>query len=420
MQFWDFVDQDNNTVENIPQFQFLDAYAPLFYYPHRYFIISGGRGGGKTYNVSAYCILKLFQPEYCRVVISRYTQKSIKSSIYRDILDLIEKFNLKPWIKFEGEDLVCITTGNRLMTHSFKLTDKSNTAKSKGIANPTILVIDEATEVPSEEEFIKLNDSFRSAEGHTQIMLLFNPEYKGHWIYKRWFLNGRPNPKWFTDTCFIHTTFRDNPFIDPLKVKEWERMQFIDPKYYSKHVLGEWQDTNEGKIFDNWKAEWVPDEEATRIIGMDFGFANDPTAIVDVRFRNNKIWVKQLFYGKAVTNQDIAEILRNHEISRADIIVADSAEPKSIEEIRRAGFTIRPAIKGPDSVRAGISKIMSREVYVDPGSKDIWNEYENYCWQNGINRPIDAYNHAIDAIRYALTAETSGKYSVMGKATGRY
>ena len=413
MNYWRFMREDGTFNEEAPTFQFLDAYAPLFYYPHRYFIVSGGRAGGKTFNTSAYCIMKLFQKDYARIVISRYTQKSIKSSIYRDILDLLEQFNLMQYIKFEGEDVVCTTTGNRLMTHAFKLTDKSNTAKSKGIANPTILVIDEATEVPSEEEFIKLNDSFRSKDGHTQIILLFNPEHKNHWIYKRWFLNGRPNPKWFEDDCFIHTTFRDNPFIDPLKVREWERMQVLDPAYYSKHILGEWQDAAEGRIFDNWKAEWSPDPDATRTIGLDFGFANDPTAIVDVQFRNNRLWVKELFYGKAMTNQDIAEVLREHGISRKDIIIADSAEPKSIEELRRAGFTVRPAVKGPDSVRSGISKIMAKEVYVHPESKNIWDEYENYRWRPGLNKPIDSFNHAIDAIRYALGAETAGKYVLM-------
>jgi len=420
MNYWRFMQEDGTINPEAPVFQFLDAYAPLFYYHHRYFLISGGRAGGKTYNVSAYCIMKLFQHEYSRIVISRYTQKSIKSSIYRDILDLLEKFGLKDYVRFEGEDIVCIATGNRLMTHSFKLADKSNTAKSKGIANPTILVIDEATEIPSEEEFIKLNDSFRSAEGHTQIVLLFNPESKQHWIYRRWYLNGRPNSKWFDDHVYSHTAHRDNPYIDPLKVREWERMREIDPKYYEKHIEGMWQDAAEGRIFDNWKSEWNPDPEATRIIGLDFGFSNDPTAIVDVRFRNNRLWVQQIFYGKSATNQDISEVLRNNGISRSDIIVADSAEPKSIEEIRRAGFTIRPAIKGPDSVRNGISKIMAKEVYVHPESKDVWEEYENYRWVSGVNKPIDAWNHAIDAIRYALTAETSGKYAVMGKTTGRY
>ena len=408
--------EDGTLNEEAPVFKFLDAYAPLFYYHHRYFLISGGRAGGKTYNVSAYCIMKLFQKEYSRVVISRYTQKSIKSSIYRDILDLLEEFGLMDYIKFEGEDIVCTTTGNRLMTHSFKLADKSNTAKSKGIANPTILVIDEAVEVPTEDEFIKISDSFRSKDGHTQIILMFNPESKNHWIYKRWYLNGKPNPKWFKDHCFIHTTYRDNYMnLDPLKIQEWERMQTLDPKYYDKHIAGNWQDASEGRIFDNWKPDWNPDPEATRIIGLDWGFSNDPTAIVDVRFRNNKVWIKQLFYGKAVTNQDIAQILRDNKISRMETIIADSAEPKSIEELRRAGFTIRPSIKGPDSVRSGISKLMAKEVYVHPQSGDVWEEYENYRWRPGINKPIDEWNHAIDAIRYALTGETTGRYAVIGK-----
>jgi len=407
-------DMEHNITREEPVFRFLDAYAPLFYFPHRYFLISGGRAGGKTYNTVAYCIYKLFEPEeYVRIVVARYTQRSIKSSIYRDILDLLEKWNLMGFVKFEGEDIVNIQNGNRIMTHSFKLTDKAAVAKSKGIANPTILLVDEAQEIPNEEAFIQLNDSFRNTQGHTQIILLFNPESKAHWIYKRWYLNSKPNPIWLDDHCFIHTTYKDNPYIDPLKVREWERMRDIDPKYYSKHILGEWQEIAEGQIFDNWKAGWDPDPEAKRIIAIDFGFSNDPTAVIDCRMRNTKLWVRELFYGTSMTNQDLAEILKSNGITRADTIIADSAEPKSIEELRRAGFTVRPAIKGPDSVRSGISKLLSKEVYVDPSSKNIWNEYENYRWMQGVNRPIDEYNHAMDAIRYALSGETSGQYVLM-------
>ena len=407
---------DSNDVPTTeqPVFKFIDAYAPLFYFQHRYFLISGGRAGGKTYNTVAYCIYKLFDSdEYVRIVVARYTQRSIKSSIYRDILDLLEKWGLMPFVRFEGEDIVNIQNGNRIMTHSFKLTDKTAVAKSKGIANPTILLVDEAQEIPNEEAFIQLNDSFRSRDGHTQIILLFNPESKAHWIYKRWYLNGRPNTIWFDDHCFIHTTYMDNPYIDALKVREWQRMKDIDPKYYSKHIMGEWQEIAEGQIFDNWSAEYNPDPEARRIIGLDWGFANDPTAIVDVRTHNNKVWVKQLFYGKSVTNSDIADILHSNGITRNDIIIADSAEPKSIEDLRRLGFQIKPATKGPDSVRSGIAKLMGRTVYVHPESKAVWNEYENYRWMQGTNKPIDDYNHSMDAIRYALSLESSGQYVLM-------
>jgi phage terminase large subunit len=167
------------------------------------------------------------------------------------------------------------------------------------------------------------------------------------------------------------------------------------------------------QIFDNWKIGFEPDPEAKQVIGIDFGFSNDPTAVVDVRIRNNKLWVRELFYGRSMTNQDLAEILIAAGIKRSDTIIADSAEPKSIEELRRAGFTVRPAVKGPDSVRSGISKLLSKDVYIDAGSKNVWNEYENYRWMQGINKPIDDYNHAMDAIRYALSGETSGQYVLM-------
>jgi phage terminase large subunit len=406
-------DEDVPTREE-PVFRFLDAYAPLFYYNHRYFLISGGRAGGKTYNTVAYCIYKLFSDEYVRIVVARYTQRSIKSSIYRDILDLLERFNLMGFITFQGEDIVNLQNGNRIMTHSFKMTDKAAVAKSKGIANPTILIVDEAQEIPNAESYIQLNDSFRSTQGHTQIILLFNPESKAHWIYKRWYLNGLPNPAYLDDHCFIHTTYKDNAHnLDPLKIREWERMRDIDPKYFSKHILGEWQNIAEGNVYDNWKPGFDPDPEAKRVVAIDFGFSNDPTAVIDVRLKNNRMWVRELFYGTSMTNQDLVEILKANGISRTDTIIADSAEPKSIEEIRRAGFSIRGAVKGPDSVRSGISKMLAKEVYVDVSSKNIWNEYENYRWTAGTNKPIDDYNHALDAIRYALSGETSGQYVLM-------
>jgi len=408
------MDNEDNFTREEPVFKFLDAYAPLFYFRHRYFLISGGRAGGKTYNTVAYCIYKLFSDEYVRIVVARYTQRSIKSSIYRDILDLLEKFGLMGFVHFEGEDIVNIQNGNRIMTHSFKMTDKSAVAKSKGISNPTILLVDEAQEIPNEEAFIQLNDSFRNTQGHTQIIMLFNPESKAHWIYKRWYLNSKPNPKWLDTHCFIHTTFYDNYHnLDPLKIKEWERMRELDPKYYSKHIMGEWQDIAEGQIFDNWKVGFDPDPDAKQIIAIDFGFSNDPTAVIDVRLRNNKLWAREIFYGKSMTNQDLAEILVQAGISRSHTIIADSAEPKSIEELRRAGFSVKAAIKGPDSVRSGISKLLSKEVWIDANAKNIWNEYEHYRWQQGINKPIDEWNHGMDALRYALSGESSGQYVLM-------
>ena len=140
------------------EFKILDPFAPLFHSDKTYFLISGGRASGKSTQAAAYFVIKLMGEEFFRGVISRYTQKSIKSSIYRDILDLIESWGIGNYIKIDGDEITNRINGNMIITHAMKLQDGTMTAKGKGLARVTHLLIDEATELPSEEEFIKLND----------------------------------------------------------------------------------------------------------------------------------------------------------------------------------------------------------------------------------------------------------------------
>ena len=390
------------------EFKILDAYKSIFYSDKTYHLISGGRASGKSTQVAVYFIIKLFEPTYFRGVISRYTAKSIKHSIYQDIMDLLKKFNLLSYLDVTGDIITHKKTGNMILTHSVKLAEGSMTAKSKGLSNVSHLIIDEATELDDEEEFFKLVDSFRYKDAERKIFLCFNPSTEESWIFKRFYLpDGTPNPKWFAEYNFIHTTYHDNiENIDPKKIKEWELMKDIDPDYYNHHILGKWRKWGEGQILTSWNfVPFNPDPEAVRIIGLDFGFYPDPVAVVDVRKKGRKIWVRELIYEKGLTNTDLVNILREKGISRTDLILADSAEPKSIEEIRRGGFKIQPAKKGPDSLRFGLNELNSLEVYCDTSSKNIIHEYNNYVYKKGSFTPEDRYNHTIDAIRYALSKE---------------
>jgi phage terminase large subunit len=301
-----------------------------------------------------------------------------------------------------------------IMTHSMRLADGAMQARGKGIANANILIIDEAQELPSEEEFIKLNDSFRMKDTERKIILLLNPTTKLHWIHKRWFIDGKPNSKWFKDHCFMHLTYHQNQHnLDPKKVAEWERMREQDPSYYDHHILGLWQDGLQGRIFTDWNSQYSPDPEAKTIVGLDFGFSSDPTAAVEIKLYKDSIWIKELIYDTGLTNSDIYELLIKKDVPKNSIIIADSAEPKSIEELKRLGFTnIQKAYKGPDSIKAGIRKLHSLKVYVDPSSTNLWNEYHLYTWDKTGERPIDQHNHLIDAIRYALSLESTGTYAV--------
>jgi len=394
-------------------FKILEPYSPMFWSDKTYYLISGGRGSGKSTQAAAYFLIKLMGDEYFRGVVSRYTQKSIKSSIYRDILDLAESWNIKKFIKIEGDEMTNVLNGNMVITHAMKLQDGTMTAKGKGLAGVTHLLIDEATELPSEEEFIKLNDSFRAKGAERKVFILFNPTSKRHWIHKRWYVDGQPNPKWFDDHVFIHTTYKDNAEnLDPKKIIEWERMKALDPEYYSHHIEGEWLDGIVGRIFDNWQVG-TPDPEAEydTVYGLDFGFSNDPAALVEVKRKNNKLYLKQLVYSPGLTNADLVQQMKKHGITNRDQIIADSAEPKSIEDLKRAGFNVKPAYKGPDSIQAGINTLKEYEVYMHPDSSDLHDEAFLYSWKQGTDKPIDDHNHAIDAIRYALSKPKQGVYS---------
>jgi len=403
------------------QFKILPAYSPIFWEDKTYWIISGGRGSGKSTNIAAYFLIKLMQPEYFRGVIGRYTQKALTNSIYRDITDLISQWNLESYLEIKGDEIRNTRNDNLILTHALKLAEGSMSAKGKGLARVTHLLLDEATELPSEEEYLKLIDSFRQKDAERKIFLLFNPTAKSHWIFKRFYLpDGRPNPKWEKNHGYLHTTYKDNiDNLDSTKIAEWEDLASQDPDYFSHHILGEWRDIGAGQVFKGWHFEFSPDPEAEIVYGMDWGFASDPTALVRVHKRGKKIWVEELMYDRGLTNEDIFDKLVRLGIPKDAVIYADSAEPKSIETIRRLGYrNIRPTAKGPDSIRAGIDRVRSYEVYVSPESTNLIEEYYQYAYRTGTDKPIDDYNHCMDSLRYAvlmLKAEGS-KYGVTGRS----
>jgi phage terminase large subunit len=397
------------------EFTFLPAYAPIFHSDKIYYVISGGRASGKSTQIAAYFLMKLFQDDFARMVVARYTLRSIQNSIYRDLLDLIDKWGVRSHLSITGDEIKNPKNGNMIVTHAMKVGEGTMSAKSKGLANVTHLLIDECTELEHEEEYIKMIDSFRTKASERKIFLTFNPTAKNHWIYKRFYLpDGTPNPKWQEDHCFIHTTYLDNiGNLDPGKIREWERMSLTDPEYYNHHILGHWRDINEGQVFTKWN--WTglePDPEAEVTYGVDFGFARDPAAVVKVSKKGRRLWIQELIYQQGLTNEDLFHAMTKAKIPLNAVIVGDSAEPKSIETLRRLGFrNIRPAVKGPDSIRAGIDAINSYEVHADPTCWNLRLEYDNYAYRAGTDKPIDDYCHLLDALRYAVGTNMQVGYS---------
>jgi len=206
------------------------------------------------------------------------------------------------------------------------------------------------------------------------------------------------------DALLIHSTYRDNDYLSKAQIKEIESNKG-DKDWWT--VYGEGLTGSlKGSIIRNWDVvKELPQVYKNRWIGIDFGFTNDPTAIVDVRLSEGELWIDELLYEKGYDNMMIADVLELNGIPRDLPIIADSAEPKSISEIRSQGWKVESAQKGKDSISSGISILNRYRKHVTQRSSNIINEYRNYRWQtdiNGepVNRPIDRYNHSIDAQRY--------------------
>lgn len=224
------------------------------------------------------------------------------------------------------------------------------------------------------------------------------------------------------ESLLISSTYKDNDFLTEAQIGEIESNS-DDTEWWKTYGLGE-TGSREGLIVRNWDiVGQMPDTWSKRWIGIDFGFTNDPTAIVDIRLTGGELWIDELLYATRYDNMMIAAFLHEAGIPRITPIIADSAEPKSIREIRSAGWQVEGADKGKDSIDLGLSLLNRYTKHVTARSLNIIREYRNYRWQtddNGrpVNRPVDKYNHTIDAQRYVVFTKlyerkTSLDYSII-------
>ena len=231
------------------------------------------------------------------------------------------------------------------------------------------------------------------------------------------------------DAEFLLVTYKDNQALDPAIIREIEKAKTKAEtsaywaNWWKVYGLGQ-VGTLQGAIYEDFEVVEGIDVSRAKFValGLDWGFSNDPTALVAIYRQGDCLLIQELLYSTGLTNQDIADKLRTLGITRAWEIVADSAEPKSIEEIYRLGFNIKPAEKGPDSVRNGIDILKRFKLQVTKDSTNLIKELRSYTWatdKEGKNTgvPIDSFNHACDAMRYValnkLRVSNSGKYVVV-------
>jgi len=263
-----------------------------------------------------------------------------------------------------------------------------NHAKLRG-ARRDILFINECNNVSYE--------AFNQLEVRTKkrVYLDFNP-VSSFWAHEKVLTRD--------DTAFLKTTYLDNDALAPEIIKSIEARK-SDVNWWRVYGLGE-VGMLEGLVLKNFGiVDSMPTEYKWKAYGQDFGFTNDPSALIDVTYANGELWLDEIIYETGLTNSDLSTKYAENGLLRRSEIIADSAEPKSIEEIHRMGWFIKPAHKGKDSILNGIDILKRYKINITKRSTNLIKEFRNYTWQvdkdgNHINKPIDYYNHGIDAVRY--------------------
>lgn len=391
------------------------VYASLFTKKPRYFILMGGRGAGRSTVASQFANAKLVSSEYFRCAIMRFVLGDVRNSIYREITDRAEENGVLNKLDVNSSTMTIRYGANTINAVGFRKSSSDQKSKLKSLANYNCVIVEEADEIP-EEDFQQLDDSLRTMKGDIVIILLLNCPPKSHWIIQRWF-DLRPSgikdfylpmlKDGMSDTVFLRTSYLDNiQNIAPDSIKSYENYQKTKPSHYYNMIKGYVPETVRGKIYSGWQQiEKVPHEAKLEGYGLDWGFSNDPTAIVAVYKYNGGYILDEIAFTKGLRNDQIVAILGNQEQA---VIIADSAEPKSIEELVLSDLTVLPSKKGADSIRKGIDTVKAQRVSVTKRSTNIWNEYNNYAWlenKDGVtlNVPKPGYDHSMDALRYFIS-----------------
>ena len=390
---------------------FNETYLPyLSDYSHRYEIYYGGAGSGKSVFIAQKILFKALNDKR-KVLIVRKTLNSQKDSCWRLMLEQLSQWQIRGLCKVRITDYAIeLPNGSTLL---FKGLDDSERIKS--IVGITDIWIEEATEL-IEEDFDQLDLRLRARASDLQMFVSFNPISKVNYVYRKWFAQ-EPGE----DTLVVKTTYKDNRFLPEEYIKSLEKRIHTNPTYYKIYALGEFCSLDK-LVYNNWRVEaFEPPKDGKLIVGLDFGFTNDPTAIVASIVKGDDIFVFKEFTGTGKTNQQIAEIITSMGFSKSTII-ADSAEPKSVAEIRKCGILrIKESAKGKDSIIHGIQRLQGYNLIVHPSCQNIITELENYSWIKDkatgeyTNKPIDMFNHSLDALRYSLQALDQHKFTAVSK-----
>ncbi len=400
------------------------GYGTFWHCTKRYRVLKGGKGSKKSATTALNFIYRIMKHPGSNLMVVRQVMDTHRTSTFAQLKWAVERLQVAHLWKTTVSplEMTYIPTGQKILFRGFDDVLKlASTTVDKG--HLCWVWIEEAFEIPSESDFDKLDLSVpRGAVPEPlfkQTTITFNPWSETHWLKSRFFDKPDANVTTFT------TTYLNNEFLDETDRAVFERMKEENPRKYAVAGMGEWG-ISEGLIFERWKVERfnrenigvITDENGDsvdeswkyrHIFGLDYGYTNDPTAFIAAAVCPEKklCYIYDEHYQRKMLNCDIAKMIKEKGFAK-ERIFADSAEPKSNDDLRRMGLTrIIACKKGPDSIRAGIAKIQEYNIIVHPDCKNTIAELSSYCWQKdkreqAQNKPIDSNNHLMDALRYAF------------------
>lgn len=398
---------------NISKQIFCPIYLPYLYdYSKRYNVYYGGRASGKTKFIMQKLLIKGLR-ERRTILLMRKQTTQLRDSVWKEMLQTISDFHLLDYFSINKTEfrITCNINGTE-----FKCLGLDEPEKIKGFADISDVFMDEVTGF-NKEDVELIDGTLRSPKFKLplQMYFSFNPISKANFVYTYFgFDTGIVPP----NTFILKSTYLDNPFLGANVAERYEALKQRDYQRWQIEALGDFVSLDR-LVFQNVKVEEFnhADIKGQLICGLDYGFVNDISAFVASLLdeENKKLYVFKIWGDTNKTNQELANIIKAMGFGKS-VIIADCAEQKSIEEMRREGIIkIKPSVKGADSIIHGIQKLQQYEIIVHPDCEGIITEFQNYAWQKDkqsgeyINKPIDAFNHYIDALRYSLQSAGAGK-----------
>ena len=397
-----------NTSIKISKKIFNSIYLPYLQdYNKRFEVYYGGAGSGKSVFITQKLLYKYLKYPNRKCLVIRKVQATQRDSCFALFKSVISQWHIYEECKVNKTDLTIELPNGSVFL--FKGLDDPERIKS--IANIDDIWVEECTEI-DDFTFDQLCLRLRSKNPYNQVFCSFNPVSKSNWVYKRWFENEYNKD----NTLVLHTTYLDNKFLPQSYIDNLLEMKETNSVYYRIYALGEFA-TLDKLVYTNWEEKQFDYREILKakssevIFGLDWGYVNDPNAFICAIINNTtkELYIFDEFYIKGLTNKDIADTITEKGY-RKERIICDSAEPKSIEELKQYGITrATPCSKGRDSILNGIQQLQQYKIYVLSSCVNIIEELKNYTWikdkttNEYINKPIDKYNHLLDALRYAVT-----------------